>query len=132
MKRSFPYSLESLAAVRQLAADFCSNSAINELVCGEMELALNEACTHIISHRGSSTQPDETFHVTLATVGAMLVASVSFPGKRYNFMQPTNTARAKGPAMSLFAAYVTRKMVDMVMYNYLPGNINELQLIKNL
>jgi anti-sigma regulatory factor (Ser/Thr protein kinase) len=135
MKKTFKCSLKCLTDVREMVGRFCSENSIGEIPCGEIELAVNEACTNIITHGGLNNEK-ESFSLSLERIKKMLAIVIRDPGKPYNFNQ-VNTVKSrkefkeKRPRSGM-GVYIIRQLVDAVMYHRLPDNTNELKLIKNL
>ncbi len=134
-KKSFRCLLKSLSEVRDLIRNFCSENDIDKIKESEIELAVNEACTNIITH--SSLNPEkDNFSLSIEKIKKMLVVVINDFGKPYNFNQ-VNTVKSrrefkeKRPRSGM-GVYIIRQLVDAVMYHRLPDNSNELKLIKNL
>jgi anti-sigma regulatory factor (Ser/Thr protein kinase) len=135
MENKFKSSLKSLSDVREAVGRFCQEFDIDKIKCSEIELAVNEACTNIITHGGLDPEKD-SFSLSLEKAKKMLVIIIRDPGKPYNFNQ-VNTVKSrkefkeKRPRSGM-GVYIIRQLVDAVMYHRLPDNTNELKLIKNL
>lgn len=135
MEQTFKCSLKSLSDVREMVNTFCRDNGVDPIKTSEVELAVNEACTNIITH-GELNQDDDSFTLSLEKAKKMVVAVICDPGKPYNFNQ-LNTVKnrkefkEKKPRSGM-GVYIIRQLVDAVMYHRLPDNRNELKLIKNL
>jgi len=135
MKKSFKTSLRCLSDVRDMVGLFCRENGIDDIKGSEIELAVNEACTNIITHGGLNSDK-ESFSLSLEKIKKMLAIVIKDPGKPYNFNQ-VNTVKnrkefkEKRPRSGM-GVYIIRQLVDAVMYHRLPDNTNELKLIKNL
>lgn len=134
MTKSFKCSLRSLSDMRDQVIQFCRDNGVDAIKSSETELAVNEACTNIITHGGLNPEKD-SFSLSLEKVRKMIVIVIRDPGKPYNFNQ-VNTVKNRKEfkerrPRSGMGVYIIRQLVDAVMYHRLPDNTNELKLIKN-
>jgi anti-sigma regulatory factor (Ser/Thr protein kinase) len=135
LKQTFTCDYKSLGDVRNFIAQFCEISKISDIIFGELELAVNEACTNIVSHSGLDPKKDK-YHVSLEKKKDMAIIIIADKGKKYAYNRlrtVKNQQEIKEKSLpSGMGAFIIRQLMDAVIYNYFPDKTNELKLIKNL
>ncbi|OGJ89454.1 MAG: hypothetical protein A2487_17530 [Candidatus Raymondbacteria bacterium RifOxyC12_full_50_8] len=131
---TFPCSLKVLDTLRAETETFCRTAGMDAIASGEIELAINEACTNIVRHSGLPGAA--TFSVVLSVENGVLTAVIADKGKPFDFDQArtikdTSDLKTKKPASGMGVFFI-RKLVDTVEYRRLPGGSNELTLKKKI
>jgi serine/threonine-protein kinase RsbW len=129
-----PSSTENLAMIRDFVGSIGARAGLDEGEIGKLELAVDEACANVIEHAYGS---DATREVTVkATVDAEAVSiEIVDTGRGFdpnkvkqdNLDQLISKRKSGGLGMRLI-----QTLMDEVQYEIVPGQKNELRMVKKL
>ena len=129
-----PSSTENLSMIRDFVGSIGQRAGMGEGDVAKLELAVDEACANVIEHAYGS---DATHEVTVkATVDAEAVhidivdTGCGFDPKKVeqvNLEQLISKRKSGGLGMRLI-----QSLMDEVQYQIVPGQKNELRMVKRL
>jgi serine/threonine-protein kinase RsbW len=129
-----PSSTENLSMIREFVGRVGERAGMDESELTKLELAVDEACANVIEHAYGS---DNTHEVTVkATVdGEAVQIDIVDTGccfdpakvEQVNLDQLISQRKSGGLGMRLI-----RQLMDEVQYQVVPGQKNELRMVKRL
>jgi serine/threonine-protein kinase RsbW len=125
--------LETLAIFRDFIKEFCRQEAVDNDTCFELTLAVDEACTNIISHGYANLNPGSIILSLRRQDGQVTVRITDFghPFEPSDAPMPDITAALEDRAMGGFGLYFIYQTMDEVDYETAPDG-NVLTLTKQL
>lgn len=124
-----------LSKIREFIKEKAIENNVESKIVGEVQLAVNEACTNIMEHSYKFEKGKDI------TIGVEVDDGSKFLVTILDHGEPFDPTLVKLPEKELFVAnrrpsgygiYLIRKMMDEVKYQVRPGLGNELRLIKYL
>lgn len=125
---------ERLIAVRDFVSEAARTFGFGDEDISKIALAVDEACTNIIKHAYRS-DPTKTIQVNVSADNGTFVVAIRDEGVRFNPVQ------VQPPDMKEYlthfrrgglGVYLMKSLMDKVEYAVVPGNANEVRLIKYL
>jgi anti-sigma regulatory factor (Ser/Thr protein kinase) len=138
MERTFqlhvPSSTENLAMIRDFVGSIADRAGMSELEKTKLELAVDEACANVIEHAYGS---DDTREVTVkATLDAASVQiEIVDTGRGFDpttIKEPNLEELMRNKKSGGLGLHFIRTVMDEVQYQIVPGEKNELRMIKKL
>ncbi len=129
-----PSTTENLAMIREFAAHVGAQAGLDESAVSRLELAVDEACANVIEHAyGSDTTQEVTVRAIFDEETLQII--VEDTGRGFD---PTRVPaedlrtlvaerRTGGLGMQLM-----RSLMDEVHYEIVPGQKNQLRMVKRL
>ncbi|HLK67434.1 MAG TPA: ATP-binding protein [Bryobacteraceae bacterium] len=138
MERTFqlhvPSSTENLAMIRDFVAKIGERAGMSEGDVKKLELAVDEACANVIEHAYGSDGTREvrvkvTFDSEMVQIEIMDTGRGFDPSKveENNLEQLARGRKSGGLGLRLI-----RSVMDEVQYQIVPGQKNELRMVKRL
>jgi serine/threonine-protein kinase RsbW len=125
--------LETLAVFRQFIKSFCREQQIDDDTCFELTLAVDEACTNVVTHGYAGLNPGSLI-LTLQGDGRRVVMTITdfgHPFEPSSAPAPDIEAALEERELGGFGLYFIYQTMDEVAYETSPeGNV--LTLIKQL
>jgi serine/threonine-protein kinase RsbW len=125
---------ERLIAVREFVSGAARDFGFDEEDIGKISLAVDEACTNVIKH-AYGFDGSKSLTVTVVPGNNYLEILITDTGKRFDpdkidtpDMQEYLAHYRKGG----LGVYLMKKLMDEVEYHLLPGERNEVRLVKYL
>ncbi|MBZ5619171.1 MAG: ATP-binding protein [Acidobacteriia bacterium] len=129
-----PSSTENLAMIRDFVGKIGERAGMNPAELVRLELAVDEACANVIEHAYGSddtrevtvkaTLDSETVEIKIVDTGRGFDPSVI---EQANLEQLASQRKSGGLGMRLI-----RSVMDEVQYQIVPGQKNELRMVKHL
>jgi serine/threonine-protein kinase RsbW len=125
---------ENLAEIREFINSAAADSGLSKEVIDNIILAVDEACTNIIKH-AYKYFPDGKIILTLVADKKTFTINIVDYGKSFepglipnpDLRKYFNEKRVGGLGM-----YLMKSLVDDVKYTSVPGQFNQVSLIKNI
>jgi anti-sigma regulatory factor (Ser/Thr protein kinase) len=114
--------LETLAVFRQFIKQFCQEQGIDDDTCFELTLAVDEACTNVVTHGYAGLNPGSLI-LALACDGRQVVATLTdfgHPFEPSSAPAPDVTAALEDRPMGGFGLYFIYQTMDQVDYETSP------------
>jgi serine/threonine-protein kinase RsbW len=138
MERTFalhvPSSLENLAMIREFVSYIGSQAGLEAKEVAKLELAVDEACANVIEHAyGSDTTKEVSVRATLDDDNVQIEVidtGIGFdPGtiEQKDLDKLVSDRQSGGLGMRLM-----KSLMDEVHYQMIPGQKNELRMVKHL
>jgi serine/threonine-protein kinase RsbW len=125
---------ERLIAVRDFVSEAARTFGFGDEDISKIALAVDEACTNIIKHAYRS-DPTKTIQVNVSAENGTFVVAIRDEGARFNPMQvqpPDMKEYLSHFRRGGLGVYLMKSLMDKVEYSIVPGNANEVRLMKNL
>jgi anti-sigma regulatory factor (Ser/Thr protein kinase) len=126
--------LESLAAFRGLIDNACAqHPAVGEQTCYDLKLAVEEACTNIITHGYAGMNPGSIILVLEIDPSRVLVTLTDFghPFEPYEPPAPDVRAKLEDGITGGFGLFLIYQTMDSIGYEMAEDG-NHLTFVKNL
>ncbi|QTA91077.1 ATP-binding protein [Desulfonema magnum] len=130
----FPADTRILAKIGNLAADAGRNAGFNDVGIGDIQLAIDEACTNTIIH-GLKKDPSRTFQLIIQWKTDEIEILIHEKGEPFD---PSAT-RIPDPEASLedrpvggLGIYFVRELMDKVEYRTDEEGIKTLRMVKRV
>ncbi len=140
-----PCELGYLRVIRQNVRDFADHAGMDEAKLGQLEMAVDEACTNIIEHSygrnpdGASAPAHPGLHLTMSQYADRVVIELKDFGRGFNYAETQSIAPETylaGQRQRGLGLYIIRTFVDEADYEAdyeaHPGEGNRLRLVKKL
>ncbi|MGD9874910.1 MAG: ATP-binding protein [Kiritimatiellia bacterium] len=130
-----PGEAHSLALIRMVVTSLAEMAGMDENRIGEIELAVDEACSNVVDHAYRGLNPHPNFNLSVYVEDNNFVIDVVDRGKAFNFSAhilpkfPDHWDEGNVRGVGLF---LIRKTVDEVSYEQLPDKRNRLRLVKHV
>ena len=130
-----PGEAHSLALIRMVVTSLAEMAGMDENRIGEIELAVDEACSNVVDHAYRGLNPHPNFNIAVYAEENNFVIDVIDRGKPFNFSAhvfpkfPDHWDEGNVRGVGLF---LIRKTVDEVSYEQLPDKRNRLRLVKHV
>lgn len=129
-----PSSTDNLVMIREFVARVAAQAGLGEADAGQLELAVDEACSNVIEHAYGSDASKEV--VVRATFdGEAIRISVIDTGKGFDptaIAQESLESLVEGRKTGGLGMRLMRKLMDEVHYEIEPGKKNELHMVKRI
>jgi serine/threonine-protein kinase RsbW len=129
-----PSSTENLAMIRDFVAKIGERAGMDAPELAQLELAVDEACANVIEHAyGSDDTREVTVKATLDPESVQIEIIDTGRGfdpskiEQVNLDQLINKRKSGGLGMRLI-----QSLMDEVQYQIVPGQKNELRMVKRL
>lgn len=125
-------NLDALAPIRDLIAQACRHYGIGQPVCDQLQLAVDELCTNIISH-GYANQTAGQLTVTFDYIAPQITIMIEDDGTPFDPQQappPDLTADWEARTGGGLGIYLAQQVVDRMEYTTHPATGNCLVLSK--
>jgi serine/threonine-protein kinase RsbW len=129
-----PSSTENLSMIREFVGGVGERAGMDTAELAKLELAVDEACANVIEHAYGSdntrevtvkaTLDDETVQIEIVDTGRGFDPAQV---EQVNLDQLINQRKSGGLGMRLI-----RSLMDEVQYQIVPGQKNELRMVKKL
>jgi serine/threonine-protein kinase RsbW len=125
--------LETLAVFRNFIKEFCRQEAIDDETCFALTLAVDEACTNVISHGYANLNPGSVILSLQRHEEQVVVRITDFghPFEPSEAPMPDITAALEDRQMGGFGLYFIYQTMDEVDYETAPDG-NVLTLVKRV
>lgn len=129
-----PSSTENLAMIREYVANIGVRAGMDPKEVAQMELAVDEACANVIEHAyGSDVTKEVTVRATLDEDSVQIEVIDTGQGFDPATIEETDldklvSARKSGG----LGMRLMRSLMDEVHYQMIPGQKNELRMVKRL
>ena len=132
---SVPGDSSSLSLVRVLITHLAEDIGFPEDDIGQIEIAVDEACTNVIEHAYNSISPKPPVKIDIQTMQDQLIIDILDEGKPFDYsthIMPTfpdhwNEGNIRGVGL-----FIIKQCMDESTYTQLPDNTNRLRLVKKL
>lgn len=127
-------SLENLHALREFVVSACQGIGVDQSVCFAMELAVDEACTNIVTHGYAGELPGP-IHLTFQSVNGEVVVTITDYGRPFSPDEappPDLDSNWEERRIGGLGVYLMRKVMDEVEYQPGRQDGNRLTLRKRL
>lgn len=128
-----PASPPYLALVGNVVRWFGGRAGLSDEKCGELEVAVDEACTNVIRHAFPEATPGDMTILCSASDSGLKV-TIRDKGKRFDMEQGAETARDKrslDPASGGMGLLLIRRLTDALEYQWDERQGNQLTLVKH-
>lgn len=130
-----PGEAHSLALIRMMVTSLAEMAGMDENRIGEIELAVDEACSNVVDHAYRGMNPHPNFNLSVYVEDNDFVIDIVDRGRHFNFNAhvmpkfPDHWDEGNVRGVGLF---LIRKTVDQVSYEQLPDKRNRLRLVKHV
>lgn len=125
-------NLDALATIRDFIGQSCRHYGIGQPVCDQLQLAVDELCTNIISH-GYANRAAGKLTVMFGYIAPQITIIIEDDGAPFDPQQappPDLTAGWEERAVGGLGIYLAQQVVDRLEYTSHPVAGNRLLLIK--
>lgn len=134
MRRSFDFPAETsvLTKIAEVIADAGYHAGFNDGEVGDIQLAVDEACTNTIVH-GLKKDPDRTFRIEIRWVPdeiEILIRESGEPFDMSNVAVPDVKATIDKRPVGKLGVYFIRKMMDEVDFHVETNGLKTLRMVK--
>ncbi len=129
-----PSSTENLSMIRDFVGGIGERAGMTPSELAKLELAVDEACANVIEHAyGSDTTREVTVKATLDPDEIQIAIVDTGRGFDPTVVEPVDLEQLiKERKSGGLGLHLIRKLMDEVQYQIVPGEKNELRMIKRL
>lgn len=125
---------ERLIMVREFVSDAARSFGFGDEDVSKIALAVDEACTNVIKH-AYKFDPTRFIHVSIRSGNGTFEVAIQDDGLQFNpalVQKPDMKEYLSHYRRGGLGVYLMKSLMDKIEYDYKPGRLNEVRLIKYL